>query len=197
MEITQHPLYWPEGWKRNKSPENSRFGDHSIKKAIDMVLHQLHHMGTPNYMVIFSTNLKLRNDGLPYSSQKEPIDSGVSVWWKTGNKWEEQKVMAVDDYNTCSENLWAIAKTLEALRGIERWSSSEIINRTFKGFTALPPPSGGGWCVILQCDVNDFDLAKHNYMRLRSKHHSDNGGDPILYNQVQEAWKECKEHFNK
>ncbi|HGG04708.1 MAG TPA: hypothetical protein ENK28_04565 [Aliiroseovarius sp.] len=34
----------------------------------------------------------------------------------------------------------AIGKTLEALRGIDRWGTAEFLNQAFQGFTALPPP---------------------------------------------------------
>jgi len=196
VSIDAYPLYWPEGWQRTPEPAPSQFGSWnnkpSVAKSVYFLLEELRRMGIPEDDVIISTNLTLRNDGLPYSNQKKPSDCGVSIWW-TGKELE-QKVIALDKYNTVGCNIWAVGKTIEALRGIDRWGSGEILNRTFKGFTALPPP-GGGWCIILQCDGDDFDLAKRNYMRLRSKHHSDNGGDPILFNQVQEAWKECQEHF--
>ena len=194
--ITSHPLYWPEGWKRTKTPGPSRFGDHSNKKALDMVLHQLQMMGIPDWMVIISSNLKLKSDGYPYSSQKEPDDSGVSVWWRDGEKWDIRRVMAVDDWNTCSENLWAIAKTLEAFRGIDRWSSSEIMNRTFKGFAALPFDGKKSWRTVLDYAGNDIQECKQQYYKMRSIHHPDRDGERGRFHEVNVAWLEAKEELS-
>ena len=38
------------------------------------------------------------------------------------------------------ENMRALGKTIEAMRGIERWGAHEVIDQMFEGFTALPPP---------------------------------------------------------
>jgi hypothetical protein len=89
--------------------------------------------------VIISSDLKLRNDGLPYSNQRTPEDNGIAVWWKIDG---ERRVIAPDKYTKIEDNLYAIGKTLEAMRGIERWGGGEIMVRTFTGFTALPGPDG-------------------------------------------------------
>ena len=34
----------------------------------------------------------------------------------------------------------AIAKTIEALRGINRWGTGDMMEAAFKGFSALPAP---------------------------------------------------------
>ena len=151
-EITAFPLSWPAGWKRSRNPECSKFGKRkanagsyiykariTIGEAVRDLLDELRKMGVPDHGVIISTNLKLRLDGLPYSQQKEPDDAGVSVWWKKG---KVNRVIALDKYNRIADNIYAVAKTIEALRGIDRWGSGEILERTFTGFDALPPPPG-------------------------------------------------------
>jgi hypothetical protein len=49
-------------------------------------------------------------------------------------------VLACDQYEQIHENIRAIGKTIEALRGIERWGASDMLDRAFTGFEALPAP---------------------------------------------------------
>lgn len=194
--VTASPLCWPQGWKRSISKESSRFGKWnkpvSIAKATDFVLEELRRMGIPDYNVIISTDLKLRNDGLPYSSQRDPNDKGCSVWWKDGSK---QMVLALDKYDRIADNLYAIGKTVEAMRGIERWGSGEILERTFTGFQALPDPSNAtveGWRQILDYYGNDIKEANSAYKVARKKAHPDHGGSSDQFYKVNEAWAKAE-----
>lgn len=38
------------------------------------------------------------------------------------------------------DNIYAIGKTIEALRRIERWGTGDMVEQAFTGFMALPPP---------------------------------------------------------
>lgn len=77
-----------------------------------------------------------RRSGAPLAGRREPDDPGVVVYWKRAGKGY---VLACDKYEDRAQNLRAIAKTIEATRGIERWGvvSGEM---AFKGYEALPPP---------------------------------------------------------
>ena len=46
--------------------------------------------------------------------------------------------------------LMRLAKSIEAMRGIERWGPSQMMERTFTGFAALPEKSGSDWWDVLQ-----------------------------------------------
>jgi hypothetical protein len=46
-----------------------------------------------------------------------------------------------------NRNIYAIAKTIEALRGIERWGSGSMVEQAFTGFVTLPAPKSP-WEVI-------------------------------------------------
>lgn len=87
---------------------------------------------------LVSSNLKLNMSGLPRSDQGEPTDPGVAVYWVT--RKGERRVMAIDIYNRVADNIAAVARTLEYMRGIERHGGASIQERAFTGFTALPPP---------------------------------------------------------
>ena len=200
--ITSHPLCWPEGWKKESEQIRSRFGKWdkpiSVARATDFVLDELFRMGIPDYMVIISTNLQLRNDGLPRSNQREPDDTGVSVWWNEYNSDDsDRKVIAIDKYDRVADNLWAIAKTIEAMRGIERWGSGEIMERTFTGFQALPPSQENTipqWWQILDVDPTDpYPVILKSFKRLRSKYHPDKiTGDPDKFKSVISAFNTYK-----
>ena len=86
---------------------------------------------------VISTNRPVRRDGLPYASAREPDDPGVAVYFEREG---DRVCFACDQYDRVWKNMRAIQKTIEAMRGIERWGSKEMLDRAFTGFTALPPP---------------------------------------------------------
>lgn len=188
--ITASPLTWPTGWPRTKRPESSRFGKWnkpvSIHKASTEVLDQLRIMGIPQRDVIISTNLKLRNDGLPYSNQRQPEDVGVSVWFMQEG---QQKVIPLDKYTKIADNLWAVAKTIEAMRGIERWGGGQILERVFTGFNALPGPentspatwkdyfAAHGYELVGLDDSEVLSDLRVAYKQLSKNLHPDRGGN--------------------
>lgn len=135
--VTASPLCWPIGRARTKRPVCSRFGSlvatPSVYKATQEVLAELGRMGVPASRAIISTNYRLRLDGLPYSSQREPDDSGVAVYFKVDG---EPIVLSCDRWRTCGENLWAVAKHISALRGQERWGVGSVA-QAFAGFKML------------------------------------------------------------
>ena len=196
--ITASPLTWPDGWTRTKSPKRSQFGKLgqavTISKATNFVLDELRRMGIGDWNVIISTNLELRRDGLPYSNQKEPGDKGASVWWKD-NK-EKRRVIALDKYDRIADNIYAIGKTIEAMRGIERWGGGEILERTFTGFTALPNPDAqSSWRDVLDYHGDDIDDANTAYKIARAAAHPDKGGDTDRFYLVNQAWNQAEKEL--
>lgn len=195
MVTEASPLQWPEGWKRTIYPIDSRFGSWNdkptIARATDKILHEMNLFG--GEQIIISTDLRLKKDGLPYSNQKTPDDPGVAVYFNYDN---EQKVIACDSFNKIGCNLWAVAKTIEAMRGIDRWGCSEIINKAFTGFTALPQFAGesvGNWWNILDVEeTTPPHLIKLQYKRLVRMYHPDNKntGNAEMFMKFQNAYNE-------
>lgn len=150
MEYTAYPLSWPFGWPRNRTRVRSRFGTYwkkpSVAQARGVVIQELRRFGVVDWNVIISTNVQLRRDGLPYSNQREPDDTGVAVYWKDGKG--KQLVLACDKYDTVGDNLYAIGKTMEATRGIERWGSVTA-EQAFAGYAKLPEKTGPSCWEIL------------------------------------------------
>lgn len=173
-EQTSYPLTWPTGWKRSSRSEGSRFGKCSMEFASQAVLRELRSMGVPDYRVIVSTNVRLRQDGLPLSNQRQPQDAGAAVYFKLKGK---DCVLACDKWNRVECNLWAIAKHIDALRGQERWGVGTL-DQAFAGYAALPPPSGSrDWWSVLGVDrAASMDVIKGAYRDLARALHPDQGG---------------------
>lgn len=167
-----YPLSWPDGWKRVPYRTRSRFKVSGFGKARDFLLDEVYRMGGAS--VILSTNIALRLDGLPYANTREPNDPGVAVYFRYKKR---EMCFACDAYTTVRENAYAIAKSIEALRGIERWGASDMMERAFRGFTAIAAQSEETWWDVLEClPTADLDIINAQYrVRARSAH-PDTGG---------------------
>ena len=143
-----YPLQWPTCIPRTdrRKVEVSRFSPGTRHREAMNVRAELARLGAKN--VIISTNLKLRNDGLPFSSQREPDDRGVAVYF---DYLGSQKCFPCDKWTKVADNLRAIFKSIEAMRGLERWGSKSFVEAAFTGFTALPAPSASKpWWEVLE-----------------------------------------------
>lgn len=184
--ITAYPLSWPPGWSRTRYPTVSRYGDRSLAAARDELMHEVRLFG--GRKLIISSNLVLKLDGLPKSGQRQPADKGVAVYFEYKNK---PVSFACDKWNSVEDNVWAIALTLEAMRKIERSGSSELLDRAFRGFDALPAPAGSNWWEVLQLSSPNADLdeIKAAYRILVKLHHPDIGGDREQFERIQAAYE--------
>ncbi|WP_020469627.1 J domain-containing protein [Zavarzinella formosa] len=138
--IEASPLSWPPGKPRVQYPTRSHFRT-THGAACQFVLGEIRRLG--GTLPIISTNIPLRKDGLPYATYKAPDDRGVAVYF-TYRK--QQMCFACDKWDIIHDNIYAIGKTIEALRGIERWGTGEMVQQAFKGFIALP--SNSPWDVL-------------------------------------------------
>jgi hypothetical protein len=135
--------------------------------------------------------LELKLDGLPRSNQKQPTDRGVAIFFQR-NKIE--MALACDVYSTVEDNLWALCRTLDALRQIERDGSPALINRAFKGFAALPDPDERNWWEVLGiANTAGDEEIKIKYRDLARKYHPDNleTADVDVFRQVQKAYEQA------
>lgn len=199
--LKSYPLAWPAGWKRTLAQHRvrARFNKNrqevSIAEGTGRVLKALDLLGVRDWNIIISSNLLLRNDGLPRSGQPAPVDPGVAVYWRKTDK-DLHKVMAIDQYDRVADNLAAIAATLEAMRAIERYGGAQILDRAFTGFLALPAPKDWReWRAILQLDGNlTLEMAERHYKKLRLVYHPDKPtGSHEQMTELNRAWAEAQE----
>ncbi len=196
MTLEAFPLAWPDGWHR---AENNDYRDEarftvSMARARDELMEEIHKLCGrygPDPLIVLSTNVALRLDGLPYANQKAPEDPGAAVYFRYKGT---QRVFACDMYRRLEHNIRAIGKTIEAMRGIERWGASDMLERAFTGFEALPAPDS--WRKILKVSSDaDRDTVHNMYMSLRAQNHPDRGGDPEEFDRIMKAYRQAKEEF--
>jgi hypothetical protein len=193
--ITAYPLAWPVGWARTRSPQRARYDqDRTLAQARSEMINEVRLMGGHN--LIISSNLELRMDGLPRSGQRQPADKGVAVYFNYKGK---PVAFACDRWTTIEDNLWAVKLTVSAMRQIERSGVSELLERAFKGFDALPAPAGATWWSVLDVVENaTADEIKTAFKALAKQHHPDMGGDPEQFMKVATAYEAAKKerHFS-
>jgi DnaJ-domain-containing protein 1 len=90
----------------------------------------------------------------------------------------------------------AIAKTIDALRGIERWGTGDMIEAAFRGFTALPnPEKKKSWRDVFGFSHDehvDADKLRQRYRELASKNHPDRGGNSDAMANINAALKKAE-----
>ena len=182
-----YPLYWPEGWPRTDGykRKRARFDDRSVYQGRRVLNEEVRRFGGTELIV--STNLELRkSDGTPRSNQRQPSDPGVAIFFKR-NKMDV--ALACDIYLTVEDNLWALCRTLDALRQIERDGSPALINRAFKGFMALPDPDAREWWEELNVlPTASNEEIRRAYLDLAKKYHPDHGGDAAMFERLKKAY---------
>lgn len=171
--IEAFPLHWPQNWPRVKSRRRSRFQNTSFDLERRHLLNEVRRLGGDK--TILSTNIPLRRDGAPYASASyaKISDPGVAIYFTYKGK---SMSFACDTWDRIEDNMKAVGKTIEAIRGIERWGASDMMERAFTGFQALPAPKNEWWEILEVSKSASPDQIKTAYYRLSKVHHPDFGG---------------------
>lgn len=191
--IEAYPLCWPEGRPRTPADwrEPAKF-ECTMARARDDVLHEIKLMKGSD--PIISTNVALRRDGLPSGNQKRVDDCGVAVYFTYNG---EQVCFACDRWDKIEHNMRAIAKTIEALRGIARWGTGDMMQTAFRGFAALPDQSNGNnWRSVLGFAADErvtIDDARARYRAMAAQAHPDRGGSNERMAVLNLAWQKAQE----
>lgn len=208
-----YPLQWPASLPRTAPDDRktARFGKRepgaswsqlkqvTVANAIGRLMAEIRAMTRPGQswriqpdLVVISSDLQLRRDGMPYSGKPMPRDPGVAVYFTLD---DVPHCMPCDRWNRLPDNLAAIAAHMGALRGMERWGVGDL-RQIFSGFAQLPPPGAAGqphWSEILGvaplARMLEITAA---WKRLRSQCHPDRGGDADQFHLVNLAYEQAQ-----
>lgn len=197
MTAQAYPLQWPHGRTRKPASvrKRARFSksetshktwsdgsssswrhqkDISVADAVKRLIAEVDRIGGRGLVV--SSNLELRNDGLPRSNQKAPDDPGVCVYFDLAGK---PRAMPCDTYDTVAGNIAAVAAHIEATRAIERHGVATVAEM-FEGFAALPAPGAKRkWWEVFGMDgakTYERHVIIDRYRELAKLRHPDAGG---------------------
>lgn len=195
MTATRFPLSWPAGRPRTAAHrrERPKFKVSSFTSARDGLLDELRRLGARD--VVLSTNVEVRQDGLPYAGRRNPDDPGVAVYFRRKGR---DVAFACDRWHSVEHNMRAIADAVACIRTIERRGTGEMVDAAFTGFQQLPAgPAQRAWSEVLGVKAHDAPVAVIDaYRELAKRHHPDrNPGDDAALKQylaVQAAYEAFK-----
>ncbi len=195
--MTTYPLSWPAGQARTKEPVRSRFGrrgrngglvdrtNYHSRWFLESEVDRL--KGTAP---VISTNLRVRQDGGFVSRAKEPEDSGVAVYFNHNSR---HICIACDTYQWVWENLYAIGRTIEGFRRMERDGIPGFLDKAFTGFTAIEY-TGAPWPEVLGLNHDgkySLGEVKAQYRTKLIGAHPDHGGSREKMDAVKAAYEEA------
>lgn len=183
MSNQAYPLQWPVGRKRWEGQrEYSKF-KMSESAMVGHLYDELDRLGATD--VVVSTNRS------PYSRAQNIEDPGVAVYFFYKGK---QVCIAADRYVKVQDNLHAVGLCVEAIRGMERWGTGDMVDASFTGFAALPEAAGASrsWWAVLGLDnaTKDKAMITDAFKHARAKAHPDAGGSDAAFIEVQRAYEE-------
>lgn len=195
-EQQRYPLSWPTGWKRTPYHARRRAAFHqqktvygnvmadgsrnawkskealSVGAALERLSGELRRLGAAR--IVISSNLRTRNDGLPYAQQAKQLDDpGVAVYFHLRGA---PRVLACDKWLSAAENLAAIAGHISAIRAQDRYGVGTL-EQAFAGYAALPENTAADWRTVFGVPDNaTLEQVEEAYRRMAREHHPDAGG---------------------
>jgi hypothetical protein len=196
--IEAYPLHWPSGYERTAAGrrKHSQFKN-TLGSARDFLKDEVRRIGGKN--LIISTNIPTKQNGDLYAdyARYKLEDPGVAVYFKYNDK---DVALCCDQYERVWENVQALAKAIEALRGLERWGVSDFLDRAFTGFKALPATTlqeKDIWEVLGLSGKPESTIIIHQaYKQQAKKVHPDAGGSEEDFHLLQEAYRMALNFFN-
>lgn len=132
--------------------------------------------------------MPLRLDGFPMARGiKSAEDQGCAVYFTLK---KQERCLSCDAWDRLSDNAWAIAKHIDALRGQERWG----VLTAAESIPVFRLPSKLPWYRVLGVSQSDsYQVVRASFRRLSKLHHPDMGGDRVTWERVAEAWQEYQQ----
>jgi hypothetical protein len=189
--IETYPLAWPGGVRRSETHERSRFEKkgQTVLRVRRFLKDEIRRLGGED--LIISTDMRTRQDGEPIANARDPDDPGAAVYFELHGK---KVCLACDKWRELWENLYAIARTIEAMRAIDRWGVSDLLDRMFTGFIALTDDAGKSWASLLgvRGDATKAEITAAYRAKMKDVH-PDAGGSDAAAAQINEAYQRALE----
>lgn len=182
------PENWPESRLRNFNSGDSQFGSHSVPKCIKAIGDSLRRMGVKKAHLSGAWRIGVNGNVLPSSYSF----SGPAVLEYERRQGNEIKtiVIAIDEYGRVWENLWAIHKTLEAMRTIERHAGNAVARQAETGFASLP--SSDCWTILGISKTDDISMIERAYRKMAKEYHPDTPrGSEQAFRRLVDAYEEA------
>jgi hypothetical protein len=175
---TAYPLEWPPGWPRTASAQRQRWPNPvGLGPALKELESEMRLLGVRQ--IVLSSNCSL--------GMQNATDPGVVAY---GFYDTQQIAVPCDRWSTVAANVRAIAKTINAMRGMERWGAKHMIKAMFQGFTAIRGPGPKPWREVLGISPEtpvSAELIRERRIILARKFHSDHGGSDAMMAEVNAA----------
>jgi hypothetical protein len=198
--VERYPLSWPVGWKRTGYGQRRHAAFHATKtvysnyvnangqrsswkqkeslsvgKGLERLNGELKRLGAQR--IVISSNLRIREDGLPYAQQAKQLDDpGVAVYFYLKN---QPRVLACDKWLSAAENMAAIAGHIAAIRAQDRYGVGTL-DQAFAGYAAIPAKTGGeDWRAEMGFKPDehpDSEAIEARFRALARERHPDAGG---------------------
>lgn len=187
-----YPLEWPVGWARARQHDVARFGSQgrgaTLHGAHAFLRLELQRLEATEIKV--STMVPIAAGGKTWRDIAEPKDHGAAVYFRIAN---QARALACDKWVRVADNLQALAKHVEAIRGQIRWGVGSV-DQAFGGYKALPAMGARKlWHEVLGLPhTATREQIDHKRIGLLSRLHPDRpGGDAEAAADVNAAYREA------
>ncbi len=180
MSVRAYPLQWPKGWPRTeraKRESSVRFQRVTLAGALKGLQDEVHRLGGKD--LILSSNYTL--------GSTNPAECGVVAYFTYQAR---QVAIPCDRWDRIEGNVRAIALTIEAMRGMERWGAKSMIAAMFRGFAALNERTSKSHWDILELNPEPLPTEKQimtAYRTLAQVAHPDKGGSHESFSELNNA----------
>ena len=188
--IYSYPLNWPPGYDRTPNPGFGGFQVSLPEAEKDLAL-ELDRLGATNDHL--STDNQLMRSGRPKNDFGQASAAVVLHFIRDG----QELTIPCDKFADLRSNVRAIGLTLEAIRRMERYGTSQMMDRALSGFAALPagasaPIPKRPWHEVLGVSPEASpELVEAAYRVALKKAHPDVGGSETAFKEVQNAYEEA------
>jgi hypothetical protein len=105
-----------------------------------------------------------------------------------------QLAIPCDRWQRIEANVRAIALSVEAIRGMDRWGAKHMVRAMFSGFKALPAPNDGRpWSKVFGLSPQaTTEEVRITYKLLAQIAHPDKGGSNERMSEINVAWDQFR-----